>query len=398
MEGVQRIVSPFCLGRSATAAPQAHHIRMKEAAPKLNDERMGTQRMQLIKTLCEAHGVSGFEQSVRELYRSFLEPVSDTLQRDRFGGIVGKKVGDASGPKVLLAGHLDEIGMLVTYITDEGFIKFQTVGGWWSQVMLSQRVVIQTRKGEVIGVVGSKPPHVLPAEERKKVVNVRDMFIDIGVKDKEEAEAVGVRPGDPITPWSPFVPMANEKYFMGKALDNRLGCATAVEVLRALQGQAHPNILYAGATTQEEVGLRGAQTLVHEIQPDVAIALDVGIAGDTPGLTKGDALSKLGDGPCLFLYDASMIPNRRFRDLVMDTAADSKIPLQVEVVPGGGTDAGRFHTFGSGVPSVAFGYPTRYIHSHVAVYHQDDFDHGVQLLVELVKRLDKSTVELIQND
>ncbi len=366
----------------------------KKGETVLND----TARIELIRTLCDAHGVSGFEQNIRKLYQSYLEPLADELKRDRFGGIVGQKVGDPNGPKVLLAGHLDEIGMLVTYITDEGFIRFQTVGGWWSQVMLAQRVVIQTCKGEILGVIGAKPPHVLPAEERNKVVKIRDMFIDIGVRDKEEAEAVGVRPGDPITPVSPFVPLAGDGYYMGKALDNRLGCATAVEVLRELQGQEHPNILYAGATTQEEVGLRGAQTLVHEVHPDIAIALDVGVAGDTPGLSKSEALSKLGSGPCLFLYDASMIPNRRFRDFVMDTASDAKIPLQVEVIPGGGTDAGRFHTHASGVPSIAFGYPTRYIHSHAAIYHQQDFDHGVQLLVELVKRLDKTTVESIQND
>jgi putative aminopeptidase FrvX len=351
--------------------------------------------MDMIRDLSEAYGVSGHESGIRKLYQTYLEPVSERIERDKFGGIVGVKTGDVNGPRVLLAGHLDEIGMMVTYITDDGFIYFQTLGGWWSQVMLAQRVVIQTRKGEITGIIGSKPPHVLPADERNKVVKIQEMFIDIGVKDKAEAEEVGVRPGDPILPWSPFTPLANGKFFMGKALDNRLGCATSVEVLRGLQGQAHPNTLFAGATTQEEVGLRGAQTLANLVKPDIAIALDVGIAGDTPRMKKSEALSRCGEGPILLIYDASMIPNPRFRDFVMDTASDKKLPLQVEVVAAGGTDAGRFQLHDAGVPSVAIGYATRYIHSHAAVYHHDDFENAVQILVELVKRLDRSTVQSI---
>jgi endoglucanase len=355
-----------------------------------------SQRLDIIQRLTEAGGVPGFEAPVRKLLTEYLEPLSDEVVRDHFGGVVGKRTGQPDGPKVLIAGHLDEIGLMVTHITDEGFIKFQTLGGWWSQVMLAQRVTIQTRKGDVVGIIGSKPPHILPAEERNKVVKIQDMFIDIGVSSKAEAEEAGVRPGDPIVPWSPFTPLANGKFFMGKALDNRLGCATAVEVLRELQGVDHPNVVYAGATAQEEVGLRGAQTLVQTVQPDIAFALDVGIAGDTPGIEKHEALSRCGQGPLLLLYDATMVPNPRLRDFVLDTARDCGIPVQVDVVPGGGTDAGRFQTHGSGVPSLAIGLPTRYIHSHAAVYHQDDFDHGVRLIVEVVKRLDWSAVRTIR--
>lgn len=358
---------------------------------------MSLDMLKVVQSLTEADGVPGFEKEVRSLMEQYLNPLSNRLIKDGMGGVVGEKVGQADGPRVLLAGHLDEIGMMVTYLTDEGFVKFQTLGGWWSQVMLSQRVTIHTRKGKLTGVIGSKPPHILKPEERKQAVDIKDLFIDLGVKNKTEAEELGVRPGDAIVPWSPFTRLGNGHFYCAKALDNRLGCATAVGVLDALQNTEHPNILYAGATVQEEVGLRGAVTLANEIQPDIAIALDVGIAGDTPGLTKSDALSKCGQGPLLVIFDASMIPNPVFRDFVLDTAAEVGIPCQVESISGGGTDAGRFHISGSGVPSVAIGYPTRYIHSHTSIYCHDDFEQGVKLCTELVKRLDKETVERIRN-
>lgn len=356
---------------------------------------MSTQRLHLIRSLTQANGAPGFETNVRKLYQTYLGEVSETIVRDNFGGVVGVKIGDAAGPKVLIAGHLDEIGLMVTYITDEGFIKFQTLGGWWSQVMLAQRMVIQTRNGEVLGITGSKPPHILTPEERTKAIQVKDIFIDIGVSSKEEAEAAGIRPGDAIVPYGPFEQLTNPKFFVSKALDNRLGAAAAVELLRSLQGISHPNTVYAGSTAQEEVGLRGAQTLVHTVKPDVAIALDVGIAGDTPGLSKADALSKCGEGPILLIYDTSMIPNPRLRDFVLDTAASAGLKVQVEYVAGGGTDAGRFHLFGNGVPSVAIGFPTRYIHSHTSIYHQDDFDGAVELVTEMVKHLDATTLQSI---
>lgn len=357
-----------------------------------------TSRIEIIGELCNAYGVPGHESNVRKLYERYLTPVSERVERDNMGSVVGVKTGDATGPRVLIAGHLDEIGLMVSHITNSGFLKFQTLGGWWSQVMLSQRVVVQTRKGEIIGLTGSKPPHILPASERNKVVEIKDIFIDIGASSKEEAEEMGVRLGDPIVPWSPFTQMANSKLYMGKALDNRLGCATALEVLRDLQSEVHPNVVYAGATVQEEVGLRGARTLVNKIQPDIAIALDVGVAGDTPGISEDQRgyLADVGKGPLIMLYDASMIPNTRFRDFVLDTASDAGIPVQLETMAGGGTDAGQFHLYGAGVPSIAIGHATRYIHSHNAVFHQDDFDNGVRLVVELVKRLDTTVVKEIQ--
>jgi endoglucanase len=290
----------------------------------------------------------------------------------------------------MLAGHLDEVGFMVKSITKEGFIKFLPLGGWWGHVVLAQRLIIKTRKGDVIGVVGSKPPHELRDEDRKKVLEIRDLYIDVGgTSDWDVKKRLDIRPGDPIIPDSPFTVMANPDVYLAKAWDNRIGCALAAETARRLKGVAHPNTVFAVATVQEEVGLRGAQTSAFKVQPDVAFALDVGIAHDTPGC-EGD--EKLGGGPLIVVYDATSIPNRGLLDLVIDTARRLKLPLQFESVERGGTDAGRIHVTGQGVPSISMGVAARYIHSHVSIIDRRDFEATVKLLVALVKRLDKKTV------
>jgi endoglucanase len=184
--------------------------------------------------------------------------------------------------------------------------------------------------------------------------------------------------------------MANPDLLLAKAWDNRIGCALAAETARRLKGVTHPNTVYAVATVQEEVGLRGAQTSAFKVQPDVGIALDVGIAHDTPG-TEGD--EKLGGGPLVVVYDSSSIPNRRLLDLVVDTAKKLKLELQFESVERGGTDAGKIHVNAQGVPSLSMGVPSRYIHSHVSIISRSDFEETVKLLVAVVKRLDRKTVE-----
>jgi endoglucanase len=291
----------------------------------------------------------------------------------------------------MLAGHLDEIGFMVKSVTKGGFVKFLQLGGWWGHVVLAQRLRIKTRKGDVLGVVGSKPPHELQADERKKVIELKDMYIDVGAtSDWDVKKRLDIQPGDWIVPDSSFEVMANKNLYLGKAWDNRVGCALAAETARALVKQKHPNTLFAVATVQEEVGLRGAQTSTFKVQPDVAIALDVGIAHDTPG-TDGDVT--LGGGPLVVIYDATSIPNRGLLQFVQDTAKKLRIPLQYEAVERGGTDAGRIHMSGQGVPTISMGIASRYIHSHVSIIDRRDFDKTVRLLVALVKGLDKRTVD-----
>ncbi len=349
-------------------------------------------RIALLKRLTEASGVPGAEEEVRAVMREELEAVGE-IEEDRLGSIVCRLTGTAPQPRIMLAGHMDEIGLLVSHITSEGFLKFVQLGGWWDQVLLAQRVIVKSSKGDVPGIIGSRPPHILPPDDRKKLVEKKDMYIDIGAAGEREAQEVfGVRPGDPVVPDSAFRLMANSRLAMAKAWDDRVGCALVVDVLRELAGSGHPNTLYGVGTVQEEVGCRGARTSVEVVKPDVAFALEVAIAGDTPGVKPEEAPEKLGKGPSILVYDGSMIPNRRLRDLAIQTAEEEGIPYQFGVVPGGGTDAGPIHVHGGGVPSLVIGVPCRYIHSHTGIIHLDDYDNAVRLLAALIRRLDMDTV------
>lgn len=345
----------------------------------------------MLKELTEATGLPGYESEVRDIMRRYLGD-SATIEYDNLGSIIAQKVGQADGPKVMLAGHMDEVGFMVKSVTKDGFIRFLPLGGWWDQVLLAQRVTIKTRNGDVSGVIGSVPPHILSAEARAKMVEKKDMFIDIGATSADEARSFGVRPGDPIVPVSPFTILANPSLYLAKAWDNRVGCALCIDLIKELELSSHPNILYAVGTTQEEVGLRGAQTSAQHIMPDVALALEVGIAADVPGGDRDKAQQELGKGPVMLLYDRSLIPNTLLRDMVIDIAEEFHIPLQYDTMDGGSTDAGAVNRVGKGVPALVIAVPTRYIHSHAGIISRADYDSTLRLLVEVVKRLDWNAV------
>ncbi|SFB17079.1 MULTISPECIES: M42 family metallopeptidase [unclassified Bacillus (in: firmicutes)] len=352
----------------------------------------------MLKDLTDANGIPGNEREVREVMAKYITPFSDEVTTDGLGSLIAKKVGVENGPKIMVAGHLDEVGFMITNIDEKGFLRFQPVGGWWSQVMLAQRVTIVTRKGHVTGVIGSKPPHILSPEARKKPVEIKDMFIDIGASSRDEAIEWGVRPGDMVVPYFEFTVMNNEKMLLAKAWDNRIGCAIAIDVLKQLKDTAHPNVVYGVGTVQEEVGLRGAKTSAAKIQPDIAFGVDVGIAGDTPGVSEKEAMGKMGKGPQIILYDASMVSHKGLRDLVTDTADEFEIPYQFDAIPGGGTDSGAIHVSHNGVPALSITIATRYIHSHAAMLHRDDYENTVKLIVEVIKKLDQDTVDRITFD
>lgn len=331
----------------------------------------------------------GYETEVRAVLRQYMSPLGD-LSQDKLGSLICHQSGD--GPRVMLAGHMDEIGLIITHIDDNGFLKFLQLGGWWDQTLLSQRVIVKTHKGDVVGVVGAKPPHLLSAEERSKMVEKKDMYIDIGSTSKAETEAVGVRVGDPVVPDSEFVVMAGGKTYLAKAFDNRVGCAVVIDVLRHYRNAAHPNDLYGVQTVMEEVGVRGATTSARAVDPDVAIVLESDIAGDVPGIKNEQSSVRLSGGPGLSVFDSRMIPNTKLRNLVIDTAAEQGIPLQFSNMPGGATDGAAIHMNNVGVPTVVIGVPSRHIHSHGSIIHRDDYDNAVKLVTALVARLDAATV------
>lgn len=352
---------------------------------------MADKTIELLRELTEAPAISGYEQEVREIIRKHLRGMT-TIEQDRLGSIVCRKNGEAEKPRIMLAGHMDEIGFIVKLITEEGFIKFSPVGGWWGHVMLAQRVVIKTRKGDVIGLIGSKPPHILSEEERKKLQEPKDMYVDIGATSLAEAKELGICPGDPIIPICPFTILGTGKTYLAKAFDDRVGCALFIEVIKRLSEEKHPNTVYGVGTVQEEVGLRGARTSSWVVEPDVGLTMEVGVAGDVPDVKKEEAQGKLGEGPIIVIRDGSMLPNLRLRDLFVDTAEELKIPYQFDILERGGTDSGAIHLHRQGVPNLVIAVPTRHIHSHAGIIHRDDFDHAVELVTASVMRLDGKTV------
>jgi putative aminopeptidase FrvX len=344
----------------------------------------------LLQEMTDAHGVSGFEEEAVAVMKKHLG-AADEITYDKLGSIIGRKKGTADRPRIMIAGHIDEIGFIVKEITPEGYIKFIPLGGWWGHVTLAQRVIVKTSKGDVPGIVGSKPPHILNDDERKKVMDLKDMFIDVGVCDGFDVKSLGVRPGDAIVPDSKFQVMGNPDLYMNKAFDNRFGAAVAVAVLNEFVKISHPNTIYAVGTVQEEVGLRGAGTAAHAVDPDVAIIADVSLSGDSPDSKMG--FGKLGSGPSITVVDGSMIPNRKLRDLVVETAEKNKIPFHFAALERGGTDGGRIHMSRIGVPTLYVGAATRYIHSHTSILHKGDFENLVHLLVEVIKKLDTKAVD-----
>lgn len=347
----------------------------------------------LLKEITEASGVSGYETEIRKIMAREMSGLVDDIEYDRMGSVMGRKVGSSKTPKIMIISHMDEIGFMVKEITDEGYIKFLPLGGWLGSVAYGQKMRVITSRGTFIGVIGTTPPHMVPVEDRTKAPEIKDMFIDLGVQKKFNVEKkLGVKIGDPIVPESNFAIMANPNLYMSKAFDNRVSCALVLDILRKFKNIKHPNTILGCASVQEEVGLRGAQTMAHIADPDVCIVIDTGIALDVPP----DNIKKrehLGAGPCVLVYDAAMIPNIELRDLVIKTAETKKIPHHLSYMERGGTDGGRIHITRAGVPSIVVGPPVRYIHSHNGILDRTDYDNTVKLITEVIKKLDSKTVK-----
>ena len=351
---------------------------------------------ELLEELTNAYGPSGFEGPVRDIMRRELGPLSDHVEVDGIGSLIARKNGTSDSPRIMIAAHMDEVGLMVKYVTDEGYIKFQTLGGWLDSAMVGQRWVILTQKGPVHGITGMKTVHVMTPEERTAGFKRDDMFLDVGAKNKEHAEVLlGIRPGDPIAPDSKFEALNGSDYLLGKAWDDRVGLAIMIEVMRSIQESPIQGTLFAVSTVQEEVGLRGAKTSSFLVNPGIGINIESGVAADYPGITQDEAQERLGNGPGIFLHDTTMLPNLKLRDLVIEVAEENNIPLQFEVLAGYGEDGAEMQRAFGGAPVVNVSVPVRYLHTHNGIIHRRDIDQTAQLVAKLVQRLDHDTVNRI---
>lgn len=352
--------------------------------------------VELLKELSESFGPAGFEREVSRKIKQHVSRFSDQVTTDKLGSVIFAKRGKSDRPKVMLAGHIDEVGFIITSIEKEtAYLGFAPLGGWFDQVLLAQRVIVRSNKGDYTGVIASKPPHLLTPDEQNQVVKKENMFIDVGAMDEEDVHRMGIRIGDPVVPFSPFTLVNDGKVAIGKAFDDRLGAVIAMETVRSFaeSGSQHPNTLYGAATVMEEVGLRGASTSSHVVDPDAAIVLEVDIAGDVPGIKPREAPTKMGKGPSIQTYEATMIPNQALKDLAIQVAEEKKIPYQLSLTTRGGTDAGRIHLHKTGCPTIVVCVPTRHIHSHIAMLSTSDFANAIKWTCGIVERLDWNTVE-----
>lgn len=351
----------------------------------------------LLEELSNAHGPSGFEGPVREIMQREMAPLADRVEIDGLGSVIAVIEISKDAPNIMIAAHMDEVGMMVKRITDDGYLKYQVLGGMLPQALINQRFRVLTRKGYVIAVSGLKSIHAIPRGMRDLKLDHNEIFLDVGASSREDAEQrLGIRAGDPIAPDTEFEVLNGSSLYLGKAWDDRLGLAVMIEVMKRLQNNRPKANVYFAATTQEEIGLRGARTSSYLIKPDIGISLEAGVASDHPGISKDEAQEVLGKGPGLFLFDASMIPNDNLKRSVIKLAAKKKIPLQFNVQPGYGEDGAEMQKAFTGTPSVNMTVPVRYLHTHYGVIDRQDFDRLVDLLTALVRDLTPEKISEIK--
>ena len=339
----------------------------------------------LLQRLSDAHGISGYEGDVRAIARQELSSYGD-VRVDMPGNLIVTKKGTT--PSIMLAAHIDEIGLAVKHIDDNGFLKFVKVGGWFDQTLLNQRVIVHS-KDPCFGVIGSKPPHVMKEEERKKPVDAKDMFIDVGASSADEVSEMGIEIGTSVSIDQNLVRLAGDRV-TGKALDNRAGAALLIEVMKRIS-DIKPTV-HAVFTVQEEVGLKGARTAAFGLDPDVAIAIDTCIAGDHPGITKDESAMEVGKGAAITVMDAGgrgVITHPKVLAWLRETAKKNKIAHQLDVSDGGTTDATAISLTREGIPSGVISVATRYLHSPVEVLSLEDMESCADLIAHAVRTAGK---------
>ena len=355
----------------------------------------------LLRALTEVPGASGFEGPVRKIVYDNLKDDLFNLHTDGMGNLIGSRDrGPSKKPRVLLMAHMDEVGFLIREIDEKGFVYFDNVGGWVDAVVLEQKWVISTPKGPVIGITGVESPHVISGYPKVESVSQKRMFLDIGVSSKAEAEALGIRPGLPITPLVTFEELNGTDRYVAKAFDDRIGLAVIIETIRQLRGEEIPCEVVVAATVQEEVGTRGALVVYESTKPDIVLNIEIGIARDFPVLYPNHLSEApyLGKGPTIYVYDGSMIPNNNLVSFMVNVAENHHIPFQYESqVLWYSQDGCRLQTSGNGRAAINLGVPTRYVHSPYGIVDLSDFDQLVQLLKEALREMTGEVVDSIHN-
>jgi putative aminopeptidase FrvX len=335
-----------------------------------------TINVSLLKKCCEIPGISGYEQPIREFIQTELKDIADQLYTDHMGNLIALMKGKSDAKRIMAAAHMDEIGFMVKQIDDKGFIKIQTIGGFDPKTLTAQRVIVHGKK-DLVGVMGSKPIHIMSPEERSKPAQIHDYFVDLGLP-KEEVEKY-VEIGTPITRWSELIEMGN--CINCKSVDNRVAVFILIETLRELKGKTLPFDFYGVFTVQEEVGLRGAHTAAHHINPEFSFNIDTTIAFDTPGAKPEDMVTKLGDGVGIKIMDGGAICDYRMVKYMKEQAINNNIKWQAEILPAGGTDTGGMQRMATnGTIAGAVSIPTRHIHSHIEMADKSDIRANIDLL------------------
>jgi putative aminopeptidase FrvX len=351
--------------------------------------------LNLLQRLSDAPGPPGAEDPVRAIMVSEMKPFAASIRYDGMGSVIAQQ--GATGPRIMIDAHMDELGGMVRRIAPDGLLTMQMLGGWLDQALVDQRWIILGSKGPVHAVTGIRDIHIVPADERTRVYPRDSLYLDIGATSKEDAAQMGIEPGDPIVPDSPFLVLNGSDNYLGKAWDDRIGCAVVLEAMRRTATLPHANQLFYVATTQEEIGLRGARAAAQIVKADLGLAIEGGIAGDGYVNHPDETQAHLGAGPGIFLYDSSAIPNRKLVAFVRQQAAAHNIPLQLDLVQGYGDDSAELQESNGGMPTLNFVVPVRYTHAHNGIVNRQDFDRTVDLMVDVLTHLDQKTVDAIRD-
>lgn len=347
----------------------------------------------ILKKLSEAVGVSGHEFEVKKVVIEEISDVVDEWRVDSLGNIIALKKGRGNGPKIMISAHMDEIGLMVTHIDKRGFLRFTGVGSWNERILPGQRVIVCAGDVKVRGVIGAKPPHLMTPEEKKQVIEMKKLFIDIGAASSDEVEVLGIKVGSIAVLDREVVRLGGTDRVTGKAFDDRVGVASLIFALKLLSDVKHEAEVYSVFTVQEEIGLKGATVSAFAVKPDVGIAVDVTTANDIPEVDEKDWVTELGKGPAIKVMDKGNISHPKLRELLIKIAEEEKIPYQLEVLPGGATDAAAIMVSREGVPVATISIPCRYIHSPIEVLDLKDAVYASKLLVAFIKKLSKDHIK-----